>query len=142
MPDYRDKKALRKERRRTEGRRFAHTTADTIPNSQKKPAFSFDHLQDSHCITLCGRVDQLAFVNTLRKLSRLSWNEIRNTDRHGLGSEKIHRTSLKVIIPPSIGADITFIALRFSGLKAMVGYQEDRLFHIVWFDRDRNVYDH
>ena len=142
MPDYRSRKKLKKERRRTEGRRFAHTTVDTIPSSQKRPAFSLDHLQDNYCITLCDDVDQLAFVNTLRKLSKLSWNQIRNADRHGLGSEKIHRTSLNVTIPLSIGADVTFIALRFSGLMAMVGYQEGRLLHIVWFDRDFNVYNH
>lgn len=142
MPDYRSKKKLKKERRREEGRRFSYTASESVPNTQKKPAFSFDYLQDSHCITLCDDPDQLAFVNALRKLSKLTWGQIRSTQRHGLGSEKIHRRSFRVQIPAIIGEDITFIAIRFSGLKSMIGYQEDRIFQIVWFDRDYNVYDH
>ena len=142
MPDFKNRKRLKKERRRIAGRRFSYITSDSIPNTQKKPAFSFDHLQESHCITLCDESDQLAFVNALRKLSKLTWNQIRGTQRHGLGSEKIHRGSFKVPVPAIVGEDVTFIAIRFSGLKAMVGYQEDRIFEIVWFDRNFDVYEH
>ena len=142
MPDYKSKRKLKKERLRTEGRRFSYITSESVPNTQKKPAFSFDYLQDSHCITLCDDSDQLAFVNALRKLSKLTWNQIRSTQRHGLGSEKIYRRSFQVPIPAIIGEDITFIAIRFSGFKSMIGYQEDRIFQIVWFDRDFNVYKH
>ena len=142
MPDYRSKRRIKKERRREEGRRFSYITSESVPNTQKKPAFSFDYLQDSHCITLCDDSDQLAFVNALRKLSKLTWNQIKSTQRHGLGSEKIHRRSFRVPIPTIVGEDITFIAIRFSGFKSMVGYQEGRILQIVWFDRNFDVYDH
>ena len=135
-------KKIKKERRRVEGRRFSLPESDSIPSTQKKPIFSFEHLQDDYCITLCKSDDKLAFVNTLRKLSKLTWSQIRSTHRHGLGSEKIYRDSLRVIIPPQIGDDVTFIAIRFSGHKAMIGYQEARILHIVWFDRDYSIYSH
>jgi len=140
MPDHR-KKTLKKERRQTKGRLFSFTPPDSIPVTQKKPAFSLEYLQDSHCITHCDDTDKLAFVNALRKLSKLTWGQIRSAPRHGLGSEKINRGSLKTT-PPPVGEDVTFIAIRFSGIKPMIGYQEDRIFHIIWFDRDYNVYDH
>jgi hypothetical protein len=38
--------------------------------------------------------------------------------------------------------DVTLVALRFSGLKPMVGYQIDEMFRVVWFDRDFSLYDH
>jgi len=142
MPDRRQQKKLKKKRRHIQGRRLSYTVLDSVPNSQKRPVFSLEYLQDSHCITLCDDSDKLAFVNTLRKLSKLTWNQIRTSQRHGLGSEKIYRRAFLVTIPPKIGLDVTFIAIRFSGLKPMVGFQDERIFHIVWFDKDLNVYEH
>jgi hypothetical protein len=141
MPDRHSKK-IKKEKRIDKGAFFSHISSENIPTTQKKPAFSFEHLQTSHCISACEDQDKLAFVNSMRKLSQLTWQQIRNADRHGLGSEKIERDSFIVQIPSWVKEDVAFIAIRFSGLKPMVGYQEDRIFQIMWFDKDYNVYRH
>jgi hypothetical protein len=110
--------------------------------NREPPSFCLRYVQPDYCITDCSDEDQLAFVKRIRKLSQMTWIDIIQADRHGLGREKIDRKAIKPTIPRYITEDVTFIALRFSGKKPMVGYQRDRTFHIIWFDRDFNVYDH
>ena len=90
----------------------------------------------------CERDDQAAFACTIERLSRLTWKEIRNAPRHGVGTEKIRRDSLNSAIPGSITEDVEFLALRFSGKKAMVGFRSSEIFHVVWLDRSFTLYDH
>jgi hypothetical protein len=71
----------------------------------------------------------------------MTWNEIIQADRHGFGREKIAKDALPNP-PNNVSEDVSFIALRFSGKKPMVGYQQEETFHIVWFDRDYTLYDH
>jgi hypothetical protein len=50
------------------------------------------------------------------RLSKLTWQQIQQADRHGMGSEKINPSSIRAQLP-SISGDITFIALRFSKIN-------------------------
>ena len=110
--------------------------------NREPPSFCLRYVQPDYCITKCSNEDQLAFVQRIRKLSQMTWNQIIQADRHGFGREKIRRDAIRPTIPKHITEDVTFIALRFSGLKPMVGYQRDRTFHIVWFDCCFSVYNH
>lgn len=109
--------------------------------NREKPIFSLKDVVPDYCITLCNKDDKAAFAERIRKLSTMTWNQIIQADRHGFGREKIDRESLPTP-PKNVSEDVSFIALRFSGLKPMVGYQQDSTFHIIWFDRDYNLYDH
>jgi hypothetical protein len=142
MPDHHHKE-IKKQRNNDKGKYFSYpNTPNETSNMSKPPVFSMEYIQNSHCIRHCNDEDKLAFVDTIRELSHMTWQRIRNTDRHTTGSEKINRDSLHVEIPSWITDDITFIAIRFSGLKPMVGYQDGRIFQILWFDRDFSLYDH
>lgn len=90
----------------------------------------------------CERDERAAFASTLDRLSQLTWNQIRNAPRHGSGSEKIARGAIRAAIPPSVKEDASLLALRFDGMKPMVGYKDGRVFHILWLDRDFTLYDH
>ncbi|RKZ51237.1 MAG: hypothetical protein DRR16_14980 [Candidatus Parabeggiatoa sp. nov. 3] len=76
------------------------------------------------------------------RLSQLTWAEISKSSRHGLGYEKIARTSIRAPIPKHIKDDIVFIAFRFYGKAPMVGYRTDAIFHILWIDRNFTLYEH
>jgi hypothetical protein len=106
------------------------------------PVFCLRHLVVGWRISDCERDDQAAFALTVEKLSKMSWLEIRNAPRHGSGTEKISRTSLNVAVPESITEDVQFLALRFSGMKPMVGYRSNEIFHVVWLDPAFKLYDH
>lgn len=122
------------------GKALAHQA----PNpDQLPPKFSFHYLQKNYCITCCTKDEQVSFVERMHRLSQLTWAQLRQADRHGLGYEIISRGSLNVKIPQGITDDVHIIAFRFCAKAPMVGYRSaDGTFHIIWFDRDFTVYDH
>ena len=94
-------------------------------------------------MTDCEREAQAAFALTLHRLSQLTWQEIRNAPRHGLGTEKIVRECIRAPVPPGITEDVeSFLAIRFHGKAPMVGFRSGETFHVVWLDRDFTLYHH
>jgi hypothetical protein len=112
---------------------------DTMP-----PIFSFEKMLDGsgYSVNCCDQENQAAALKSLFKLSRMKWQEIRNAPRHGLGTEKIARTSIKAPIPAGISEDVTFLAIRYHGRRPMLGYRDGRTFHIIFLDHNFSVYDH
>ncbi|EJA7721898.1 hypothetical protein RLV03_000378 [Salmonella enterica subsp. enterica serovar Benin] len=114
--------------------------ANLIDNSP--PTFSFRYLQRGYCIDCCEKNEKAALADTLFRLSSLSWAQIRQSPRHGLGYEKIARSSIKAAIPGHITEDVDFIAFRFCKLAPMVGYRLGGTLYIVWLDREYKLYRH
>ncbi len=112
-------------------------------NSEKLcPIFSFEYMQKGYSIDDCEKTEKVALVNQLYKLSKMSWESIAQAQRHGLGWEKIERNSFNKPIPSLITPDVRLIAFRFFGEAPMVGFRRDRIFHIVWLDRNFTLYKH
>jgi hypothetical protein len=126
------------------GKRIAPPpTLPSLPNYDlEPPVFSFRYLDKTHGLDSCDKEEKAALVSTLYKLSQLSWCKLRQGHRHGVGYEIIDRNSFCVAIPKHISEEVNLIAFRFSGLKPMVGYRDEAIFHIVWLDRSFEVYDH
>ncbi|BAZ81969.1 hypothetical protein PN497_16920 [Sphaerospermopsis kisseleviana CS-549] len=78
----------------------------------------------------------------MHRLSKLTWSQIHSQGRHQLGYEKISRDAIKAPIPKFITEDVNFIAFRFSGIKAMVGYRDGAIFYVIWLDRNFTLYNH
>lgn len=72
----------------------------------------------------------------------MTWIQIRGAHRHGLGTEKIEKSAIKVPIPTVVTEDVSLLAFRFSGKAPMVGFRERDVFHVLWFDRDYSLYKH
>lgn len=126
-----------------QGRRIGKPTeASEIPPEQQHPIFSLRYLSGDYCLTKCEKDDKAAFASKLHRLSQLPWSQIKMQGRHKLGFEKIERNSIKASIPTHITPDVKFLAFRFSGMKAMVGYREGYIFHVIWLDRNYTLYDH
>lgn len=106
------------------------------------PIFCLRHIAPGWGVSDCERDDQAAFACTIEKLSQLTWQEIRNAPKHGVGTEKIPKARLKAAVPGGITDDVEFLALRFSGKKAMVGFRSSEIFHVVWLDHAFRLYDH
>jgi hypothetical protein len=113
------------------------------PPEQCRPLFSFEHIQNGDfCITCCETSEKAALSDKLYRLSQLTWADIKQQHRHKLGFEKISRSSITAEIPPHITPDMDLIAFRFDGMKAMVGYRQLAVFHILWLDRTFKLYPH
>ncbi len=114
-----------------------------VSSDNRPPSFSFQFLHPGYCITKCTDKERLSFVDRMFRLRQSTWAELRQAPRHGLGYEVISRTSLRGGVPAGITEDVNFIAFRFHGKKAMVGFRSrEGAFNIVWFDRDFTLYDH
>lgn len=109
---------------------------------QQPPYFSLQYLNKKFCLSLCETEEKAAFADTLHKLSKLPWSQLKQQGRHGIGYEKIARTSIKAGIPSHIKDDVNFIAFRFHSMKTMVGYRDRHIFHIIWLDRSFKLYKH
>lgn len=122
---------------------IVYPVARQAPSTILYPVFSFIYLQESHCISKCTKEEKVSFVDKMHILSKITWNQIWSAPHLGLGCEKIEMGRITgAQIPPTIGLDVKFLALRFHGKKPMVGFRVDNIFHIVWFDRNFNLYDH
>lgn len=103
------------------------------------PKFCLSMMRGGGCLTCCTKDEQAAFADTLRRLSNLTWGQIRQAPRHGLGYEKI--TKIDFTLPPQVTEDVTMIAFRFFGKAAMLGYRNQDVLHILWLDRTFTAYD-
>ena len=130
-------------RKRRGSKRIQSQAPPLIDYNSHPPHFSFEYMDRNLCISNCDRDERARFAKKLHELSQLTWRQITLADRHGNGSEKIRRSSLKPAIPGHVTDDVDFIALRFCGKKPMVGYRRERVFYVIWFDVNwGDIYDH
>lgn len=108
------------------------------------PIFSFERMVDGcgYSVNCCDADNQAAASRRLFMLSKMKWREIQNAPRHGLGTEKIARHSIKAPIPQGISEDVTFLAIRYNGFRPMLGYRDGRTFHVLLLDHSFDAYDH
>lgn len=116
--------------------------APAVNYDLRPPIFSLIHIAPSHCITECETEERAAFATRMRELSQLTWRQLKSADRRGQGFEKVNERQLRVGSPASITEDVRFIAFRFFGKARMIGFRAQDVFHVVWFDRAMDLYDH
>ncbi len=120
----------------------ASVEAARVDYNRERPTFCLRFVDPQYCITRCDRDDKAAFADKIRRMSLMTWNELIQAPRHGMGFETIARKAITRPVPAHITDDVTFVAFRFSGMKPMVGYRTEEMFHIVWFDCAFDLYDH
>ncbi|MBF0623483.1 MAG: hypothetical protein HQL82_01620 [Magnetococcales bacterium] len=128
--------------RDNQGQRIRPSSSTSGSTNQERPVFSLIHLQPRHALNQCNKNEKAAFADTLHQLSKMTWGQIQQAPRHGLGSEIISHSSMRVGIPPVITPEVRIIAFRCHGQAPMVGFRDGAIFHVVWMDRDFTVYDH
>ena len=106
------------------------------------PAFSLRYITSDYCITKCSDKESMQFTNKMRMLTQMSWQQIYNAPRHGLGCETIVRGCIKKPIPTHITDDVTILAFRCFGKAPMLGYKDQGVFYVLWFDPKFELYDH
>jgi hypothetical protein len=107
------------------------------------PIFCLRYLHKNYNVESCSQSDRASLIRQMANLSQLSWDDIKQSGRHGMGSEKINRKSIKVSIPKEITPDVEdFLALRYSGKKVFIGFRNYYIFHMIYIDSDFSVYKH
>lgn len=108
------------------------------------PIFSFEYMADGggYSVNCCDRDHRAALAARLFLLSRVTWMQIQQSQRHGIGSEKIARNNIKPPIPAKVTEDASLLALRYNGLCPMVGFRDGRTFNVLFIDHSMDVYPH
>lgn len=114
-------------------------TEEGRPTDNLYPIFRITDLQRDFCIRNCDQAQQAAFARALRDLSSLTWGQIKQAPRQGMGFERIYKINKKV---PSQAEKETLISFRVDGLSRLIGYRSQEVFHILWIDLRGDVYDH
>ncbi len=136
-----DKKRL-KPQKVNQGNKVTVKAKTTPPDILEYFAFSFLFLKTPYHVEDWCDADKIALVKHLAKLCTLQWNQIYSTQRHGFGSEKISQESIRPTLPPHITEELSLNAMRFSGLKPMIGYRDENIFYVLFLDHNFSVYSH
>ena len=131
---------LKRRESKGKGGDIKRPSAPRVSTDDDTPHFCLAHLQRRYCVTDCTQDHQVAFILQLHRLSQQTWGEIKKNGRHAMGTEKISQNSIKAPIPQHVTPDTDLVALRFQGKKAFVGYRVDRVFHVLWIDRNHDLY--
>ncbi len=114
-------------------------------NGIEYPVFCFKHLQ-SNSIQNCKDFEFFySFLDRLRRLSELGWKEIRNTQRHGFGMEKISVDQIKPKLPYFVTPEVNHLMVfRAHGdNRTFLGIQKNKLFHIIFIESNfGDIYNH
>ena len=125
-----------------QGKNITTSPSSSGSTNKLKPLFSFEYLVQTHSVEACEHDDRAALAVQLSKIGCMTWAEIQNAPKHGLGHEKIAQNAIKKALPPVVTPDVNLIAFRFSGKKPMIGFRSDQTFFILFLDRDFTVYNH
>lgn len=106
------------------------------------PVFCFRHLQ-----TKIGEDHKFYsdFVERLKKISNISWNEINTSNRHGFGTEKMPVGQIKPVLPRFVTPEITHLTVfRANGdNRPFLGLRRGTVFHILFTEEKfGDVYNH
>lgn len=139
-----NKRGIRSSHADNRGPRIGSPGAESrVSTDPQTPIFSLQHLSGEYCLSHCTKEEKAAFADTLHKLGRMTWSEIARAPRQGSGSEIIPRDSIGArTLPAEATEDVQLRAFRFYGKAPMVGYRIDRIFTVLFLDRDFTLYDH
>lgn len=117
----------------------------TTPNyDEHKILFSLERIQaGNYCFSSLNKDQKAAFADSIYKRKDLTWKEIKQLPRHGLGFEKIAANSIKPPKPAFLTEDVEYVlAFRFHGKSPMIGHRVKDIFYVLWFDHNFTVYKH
>lgn len=125
------------------GKRIKPPDVD-VPLKDPCIVFSLERIvPGDYCFSNLDPSEKQDFAEAIYRRRTLTWTEIAQAGRHGLGSEKIPRYQIRSAIPATVADDCDhFLVLRFSSFKPMVGIRQGAVFYVLWFDRNFTLYPH
>ena len=104
--------------------------------------YSFENLQDEY--DDLDNDNKIALLDSIIKRRKMTWNEIKQAHRHGLGTEHISRSSIKRAFPKSLTDDVfdALLSIRYNAKAPVIGYRISNVFYILWIDTKFDVYNH
>jgi len=122
------------------------TPSIVIPESRNSLSFGFKDLRDVSYVKANNDSGYFVdFIQHLRKFCSLNWNDVRTTQRYGLGTESIDVSSLKEGVKKLVPSGLTkLLVLRATGNNhAFLGYRDGSVFQVLFIEyRFGDIYNH
>lgn len=110
---------------------------DGLSTDHLPPVFSFVDTCPNHFQLHEWQGEELKhLINTLRDLSKRTWAEVRQIK----GFLKVDPSTFSKSLPEYLSPDITIYECRVSKRSRIFGHRVRNAFHIIWFDRNHEVY--
>lgn len=123
-----------------EGRLVKTHESSGVNTNTLHPRFCFHKIQRDYCLNQCSHEQKANFAMGLQRRGSMTWAELIQAPRDGLGQEII--ANLNVPRPASVSPDVNILSFRIGGLERMIGYRDGQDFHVIWVDVAGAVYDH
>ena len=128
------------------GRKSKKKLAEIPPptnDQDETPTFCLGHLAPKYGVSALEQAGQAAFAQTLEQRSRLTWQQIAQSDRHGQGTELLPINDIKAAVPDRFSDQAKVMIFRYHGKKPMVGVRVGSTFHVLWIEKTfGDLYDH
>lgn len=106
------------------------------------PIFCFKHLEIKPKKDYKFYTD---FLLRLKMISNASWELIEKSNRHGIGTETMDVSKIKVKLPPFVTPDVKHLSVfRANGdNRPFLGIRNKNLFHVIFLEEKfGDIYDH
>lgn len=116
----------------------------SVPTSASNgyPILCLRHLQDKFGIDQLDAQQCQEFLKKWHKRAKLTWNELNQHGKYGLGSEKLPKSAFKPCIPEQFEQD-KYMVFRHAGNQPFAGFRAGDVFHVLWIEANWNeLYDH
>lgn len=115
----------------------------TRSSTHEYVSISFRFLQDDWGFQQLDEKQLRSFLLKWEKRSRLTWKELSEHRRHGLGKENIPAKKIKPRIPRPFRDVETFQVYRHHENLPVVGWKHQNVFCPIWIEAKYNdLYDH
>jgi hypothetical protein len=95
--------------------------------------FGIDNLDPDHC---------REFLRKWHKRAVLTWTDLIQHPKHGLGSENLPKSKFKPAIPEQL-EQAKYMFFRHSGNMPFAGFRSGDVFHVLWIEAKYNtLYEH
>lgn len=113
-----------------------------ISTNAQKVVFSFEHFAENKHGLDCEISELKQLIKHLKTLSAMTWQEVQNSYRHGLGSETIPISEIKDSIPPCYSDKNNLLSFRYNGKKPLIGNRNNNVLEIIFIDPNFDLYKH
>lgn len=133
------KSASRQKDLETKHTRKKLVVSEGISTNSQKVVFSFENFgEKSHGLD-CDSEEFKNLIRHLKTLSKMSWQQVQESDRHKLGSEEINVSEIRENVPTSKDKVLSF---RYFGMKPFIGERKNQVLDIYYIDPAFDLYDH
>jgi hypothetical protein len=106
------------------------------------PAFCFRYMHRDFNFEKLDNVASKTFLDKIDGLSKVTWQDICQSNRYKKGTEKIRRDQINQQIDRNITPDREMIVFHVASLFRIIGCRDGKVFYVLFIDTKGEVYSH